>query len=66
LIAGARRYRVARLRCQECDTLDEVFLDTTEVLHRPMRVSRWNGDSCVRTGRAVGVAGEALKDRGAA
>ena len=27
------RFRVARLRCQECDTVDEVFFDTTEVLH---------------------------------
>ena len=30
---GDRRYRIARLRCQECDELDEVFFDTTDVLH---------------------------------
>jgi hypothetical protein len=30
---GSRRYRIARLRCQECDALDEVYFDTTEVLH---------------------------------
>jgi hypothetical protein len=28
-----RRYRVARLRCQECEAVDEVFFDTTDVLH---------------------------------
>ena len=28
-----RRYRIARLRCQECEALDEVFFDTTDVLH---------------------------------
>ncbi len=30
---SGRRLRVARLRCQECETMDEVFFDTTEVLH---------------------------------
>jgi hypothetical protein len=30
---GGRRYRVARLSCQECEALDEVFFDTTDVLH---------------------------------
>lgn len=30
---GGRRYRVARLRCQECDEPAEVFFDTTEVAH---------------------------------
>ena len=30
---GGRRYRVARLRCQECEDLAEVFFDTTEVVH---------------------------------
>ena len=28
-----RRYRVARLRCQECERVEEVFFDTTDVLH---------------------------------
>jgi hypothetical protein len=28
-----RRYRVARLRCQECERVEEVFFDTTNVLH---------------------------------
>ncbi|MFN8546102.1 MAG: hypothetical protein U0807_18125 [Candidatus Binatia bacterium] len=28
-----RRYRVAQLRCQECETLEEVFFDTTEMPH---------------------------------
>ena len=31
--AGARRYRIARLRCQECDEVVEVFFDTTEIVH---------------------------------
>jgi hypothetical protein len=31
--AGGRRYRTARLRCQECETDAVVFFDTTEVLH---------------------------------
>jgi hypothetical protein len=31
--AEGRRYRVARLTCQECEAIDEVFFDTTEVLH---------------------------------
>jgi hypothetical protein len=30
---GGTRLRVARLRCQECERVDEVFFDTTEVLH---------------------------------
>ena len=30
---GGHRYRVARLSCQECETVDEVFFDTTDVLH---------------------------------
>ena len=28
-----RRFRVARLRCQECEAIDEVYFDTTDVLH---------------------------------
>jgi hypothetical protein len=31
--AAARRYRTARLRCQECDTEAVVLFDTTDVLH---------------------------------
>ena len=31
--AGGRRFRVARLTCQECERPDEVFFDTTDVLH---------------------------------
>jgi len=31
--AGGRRFRVARLACQECEAVEEVFFDTTEVLH---------------------------------
>jgi hypothetical protein len=31
--ADGRRYRVARLACQECEAVDEVFFDTTDVLH---------------------------------
>jgi hypothetical protein len=30
---SGRRLRVARLRCQECERVDEVFFDTTELLH---------------------------------
>ena len=30
---GGRRYRVARLACQECEAVDEVFFDTTDLLH---------------------------------
>ncbi len=30
---GGRRFRVARLRCQECEDPAEVFFDTTDVLH---------------------------------
>lgn len=29
---GGRRYRVARLRCQECEEPTEVYFDTTELL----------------------------------
>ena len=29
---GGRRYRIARLRCQECEQVDEVFFDTTDLL----------------------------------
>ncbi len=28
-----RRYRITRLRCQECERIEEVFFDTTDVLH---------------------------------
>ena len=28
-----RRYRIARLRCQECERIEEVYFDTTDVLH---------------------------------
>jgi len=31
--AGGRRFRVARLMCQECESVDEVYFDTTDVLH---------------------------------
>jgi len=31
-VAG-RRYRVARMCCQECEAVDEVFFDTTDLLH---------------------------------
>jgi hypothetical protein len=31
--ADGRRYRIARLACQECERLEEVFFDTTDVLH---------------------------------
>ncbi len=31
--AGGRRYRVARLACQECEAVAEVYFDTTDVLH---------------------------------
>jgi hypothetical protein len=30
---GGRRYRTARLHCQECDADALVFFDTTDVLH---------------------------------
>lgn len=30
---GGRRFRIARLRCQECEDSAEVFFDTTEVVH---------------------------------
>jgi hypothetical protein len=28
-----RRFRVARLECQECEAVDEVYFDTTDLLH---------------------------------
>jgi hypothetical protein len=31
-LAG-QRYRVARLECQECERVEEVFFDTTDLLH---------------------------------
>lgn len=31
--AGERRFRVARLRCQECEESAEVFFDTTALVH---------------------------------
>lgn len=30
---GGQRYRVARLTCQDCDRVDEVFFDTTDLVH---------------------------------
>ena len=30
--AGGRRFRIARLRCQECEELTELFFDTTDLL----------------------------------
>ena len=30
---GERRFRIARLVCQECEAVDEVFFDTTDVVH---------------------------------
>jgi hypothetical protein len=30
---GGRRFRIARLRCQECEDPAEVFFDTTEMIH---------------------------------
>jgi hypothetical protein len=30
---GARRYRIVRLLCQDCDRTREVFFDTTDVAH---------------------------------
>ena len=30
--SGGRRFRVARLHCQECEETTEVFFDTTELL----------------------------------
>jgi hypothetical protein len=30
---GPRRYRVANLRCQECEDIHQVFFDVTDVLH---------------------------------
>jgi hypothetical protein len=30
---GGRRYRTARLQCQECEAEGVVFFDTTDVLH---------------------------------
>ena len=31
--ADGRRFRIARLRCQECERVEQVFFDTTDVLH---------------------------------
>jgi hypothetical protein len=31
--SGGRRFRIARLRCQECEELAEVYFDTTEIVH---------------------------------
>ena len=31
--SGGRRFRVARLACQECEAASEVYFDTTEMLH---------------------------------
>jgi hypothetical protein len=31
--SAGRRFRVARLACQECESVEEVFFDTTDVLH---------------------------------
>ncbi len=28
-----RRFRVARLECQECESVEEVYFDTTDLLH---------------------------------
>ena len=30
---GGRRFRVARLACQECERVEEVFFDTTDLFH---------------------------------
>ncbi len=30
---NGRRYRIVRLRCQECERTEEVFFDTTDVRH---------------------------------
>lgn len=30
---GGHRYRIARLRCQECDDVAEVYFETSEVVH---------------------------------
>src|SRR5262245_12391338 len=30
---GGRRFRIARLQCQECEDAAEVFFDTTELVH---------------------------------
>ena len=30
---GGRRFRVARMTCQECESVEDVFFDTTDVLH---------------------------------
>jgi hypothetical protein len=30
---SGQRYRVARLECQDCERVDEVFFDTTDLLH---------------------------------
>jgi hypothetical protein len=30
---AGRRYRIARLQCQECEDSAEVYFDTTEIVH---------------------------------
>lgn len=30
---GERRFRIARLVCQECESVNEVFFETTDLLH---------------------------------
>jgi len=30
---SGQRYRVARLECQDCERTEEVFFDTTDLLH---------------------------------
>ena len=30
---GGRRFRIARLRCQECEEVNAVFFDTTDIPH---------------------------------
>ena len=30
---GDRRFRIVRLVCQECEAVEEVFFDTTDVVH---------------------------------
>lgn len=31
--ARGRRFRIARMRCDDCDQLDELYFDTTDVTH---------------------------------
>jgi hypothetical protein len=30
---GTRRFRIVRLRCQECEEVAEVYFDTTDLVH---------------------------------